>query len=64
VTKTGTMKARVLRRRGLSPGLRTRHPTQPYIAINDLPKVDNLKTAFPALWRETPVLVAQAAKGN
>jgi len=24
----------------------TKHPTQPYIAINDLPKVANLKTAF------------------
>jgi peptide-methionine (S)-S-oxide reductase len=28
------------------------HPTQPYIAINDLPKVANLKKEFPALYRE------------
>jgi peptide-methionine (S)-S-oxide reductase len=30
----------------------TRHPDQPYIAINDLPKVDHLKQMFPALYRE------------
>ncbi len=27
------------------------HPTQPYIVFNDLPKVANLKTQFPALYR-------------
>jgi peptide-methionine (S)-S-oxide reductase len=27
------------------------HPNQPYIVINDLPKVANLKTTFPALYR-------------
>jgi peptide-methionine (S)-S-oxide reductase len=26
------------------------HPTEPYIAINDLPKVEHLKTEFPALY--------------
>ena len=35
-----------------------RHPSQPYIAINDLPKVDNLKKLFPDLYRETPVTVS------
>jgi peptide-methionine (S)-S-oxide reductase len=42
----------------------TLHPSQPYIAINDLPKVAALKTLFPARYRETPILVAtaQAAK--
>ena len=35
-----------------------RHPSQPYIAINDLPKVDNLKKLFPDLYRATPVTVA------
>jgi peptide-methionine (S)-S-oxide reductase len=34
------------------------HPAQPYIAINDLPKVDNLKRLFPDLYRADPVLVA------
>ncbi|MFZ2003469.1 MAG: peptide-methionine (S)-S-oxide reductase MsrA [Stellaceae bacterium] len=36
------------------------HPTQPYIAINDLPKIEALKQAFPSLYRDTPVLVATA----
>ena len=36
------------------------NPTYPYIVVNDLPKVQNLKTVFPALYRETPVLVAGA----
>lgn len=39
----------------------TLHPSQPYIAINDLPKIANLKRLFPQLYRETPVLVAEAA---
>lgn len=33
-----------------------RHPTQPYIVYNDLPKVDNLKRLFPLLYRESPAL--------
>jgi peptide-methionine (S)-S-oxide reductase len=36
----------------------TLHPTQPYIAINDLPKVHALKQLFPSLYRDAPVLVA------
>jgi len=35
----------------------TLHPDQPYIAINDLPKLAELKRLFPARYRETPVLV-------
>ena len=35
----------------------TLHPTQPYIAINDLPKVANLKKLFADRYREEPVLV-------
>jgi peptide-methionine (S)-S-oxide reductase len=38
----------------------TIHPDQPYIATYDLPKIGNLKTMFPDVYRETPVLVAQA----
>ena len=34
------------------------HPSQPYIAINDLPKVNNLKRLFPALYLEQPTLVS------
>jgi len=37
----------------------TRHPTQPYIVINDLPKVDNLQRLFPEWFRSEPLLVAQ-----
>lgn len=38
----------------------TLHPNQPYIAINDLPKVEALKKLFPESYRATPVLVAAA----
>jgi peptide-methionine (S)-S-oxide reductase len=34
----------------------TRHPTYPYIAYNDMPKIDNLKLLFPDLYRADPVL--------
>ena len=37
-----------------------RHPTNPYIAIYDLPKVDDLKRLFPDLYREPPVTVMAA----
>ncbi len=40
----------------------TLHPTQPYIAINDAPKVAHLKSEFPALYRDKPLLVSDAAK--
>jgi peptide-methionine (S)-S-oxide reductase len=33
------------------------NPHYPYIAINDMPKVDGLKTSFPSLYRDQPVLV-------
>jgi peptide-methionine (S)-S-oxide reductase len=42
----------------------TRHPTQPYIAINDLPKVEDLRRFFPERYREAPVLVAATGIGN
>jgi len=35
----------------------TLHPDNPYIAINDLPKIANLKRSAPQLYREDPVLV-------
>jgi peptide-methionine (S)-S-oxide reductase len=34
------------------------HPTQPYIAIHDLPKVENLKQLFPTFYQASPVTVA------
>src|SRR5713101_4458207 len=36
----------------------TRNPRYPYIAINDLPKIEDLKRIFPDLYRGVPVLVA------
>ncbi|MDP8995490.1 MAG: peptide-methionine (S)-S-oxide reductase MsrA [Pseudomonadota bacterium] len=38
----------------------TLHPDQGYIAFNDLPKVANLKSLFPKLYRAEPVLVGSA----
>ena len=40
----------------------TLHPSSPYIATFDAPKIANLKTTLPEVWREKPVLVAQARK--
>jgi peptide-methionine (S)-S-oxide reductase len=37
-----------------------RHPTHPYIVINDQPKIGQLKQVFPAQYQETPVLVRSA----
>jgi peptide-methionine (S)-S-oxide reductase len=37
-----------------------RHPTYPYIVINDLPNVEALKRLFPDLYRADPVLVSSA----
>lgn len=35
-----------------------RHPTHPYIAYNDLPKVEALKRVFPDIYTEQPVLAS------
>lgn len=40
----------------------TLNPTYPYIVYNDLPKVENLKTLFPSLYSDKPVLVLAANK--
>ncbi|HXN70725.1 MAG TPA: peptide-methionine (S)-S-oxide reductase MsrA [Bradyrhizobium sp.] len=42
----------------------TLHPTQPYIAYNDLPKVDNLKKLFADNYLEKPTLVSSAKVTN
>ncbi|VVE05347.1 peptide-methionine (S)-S-oxide reductase [Pandoraea capi] len=39
----------------------TEHPTYPYIVINDLPKVKDLKRIFPTQYRDSPVLVKTAS---
>lgn len=41
-----------------------RNPNHPYIVINDLPKIDNLKKIFPRLYRTAPVLVHAAGKSG
>jgi len=33
------------------------HPDQPYIAYNDLPKIDTLKKLYPTMYRDKPVMV-------
>ncbi len=35
-----------------------RHPSHPYIAYNDIPKVENFKRVFPGLYVDQPVLAA------
>lgn len=40
----------------------TLNPTYPYIVYNDLPKVENLKSLFPQLYSDKPVLVMAANK--
>ncbi len=40
----------------------TVHPDEPYIRYNDAPKVAQLAKQFPNLYRQTPVLVADAGK--
>lgn len=38
------------------------HPSYPYIVFNDLPKLDNLKQAFPDYYRDTPVTVMASTR--
>ena len=64
VTKTGSMKATFFPAEAYHQDYATKHPYQPYIAINDAPKVENLKKMFPDVWRDQPVLVSDAAKVN
>jgi peptide-methionine (S)-S-oxide reductase len=42
----------------------TLHPNQPYIAFNDLPKVENLKKIFATDYTEKPTLVSNAKLTN
>jgi peptide-methionine (S)-S-oxide reductase len=40
------------------------NPTQPYIVINDLPKVRSLAKVWPQYWRSQPVLVRNTLSGK
>ena len=64
VTKTGTMKAAFYPAEAYHQDYATLHPNNPYIAINDAPKVENLKRMFPDAFRDKPVLVADVAKSG
>jgi peptide-methionine (S)-S-oxide reductase len=35
------------------------HPNQPYIVINDIPKVENAYAYFTQYWRDPPITVAE-----
>ncbi|MGH8277344.1 MAG: peptide-methionine (S)-S-oxide reductase, partial [Steroidobacteraceae bacterium] len=38
-----------------------KNPGYPYIVINDLPKIGNLRTMFPDYYRDSPVTVGAVA---
>jgi peptide-methionine (S)-S-oxide reductase len=42
----------------------TLHPNQPYIAFNDIPKVENLKKIFAENYIDKPTLVSKAKATN
>ena len=42
----------------------TLHPSEPYIAINDIPKVEALVRLFPDLYKSPPVLVAATQRAK
>ena len=42
----------------------TLNPTYPYIVINDLPKIENLKKLFPDNYRADPVLISVSKSTN
>ena len=64
VTKTGTMKAAFYPAEAYHQDYATLHPNNPYIVFNDAPKVENLKRMFGALFRDKPVLVADAERAG
>jgi peptide-methionine (S)-S-oxide reductase len=64
VTKTAAIQAAFYPAEDYHQDYATLHPHQPYIMFNDAPKVANLKVQFPELYREKPVLVADAAAAN
>ena len=42
----------------------TAHPNHPYIVINDLPKIEELRRLFPDQYRAAPALVADVRTGH
>ena len=60
VTKTDTDRAKFYPAEEYHQDFAVKNPRHPYIAINDLPKVDELKALFADVYRETPMTVAAA----
>jgi peptide-methionine (S)-S-oxide reductase len=59
-TKIGAVKTAFYPAEDYHQDYAVRNPFQPYIVINDAPKVTNLKKLFPDVWRDQPVTVAKA----
>jgi peptide-methionine (S)-S-oxide reductase len=64
VTKTDTLKQAFYPAEDYHQDYATLHPSQPYIAFNDLPKIENLKKLFAANYVEKPTLVSSAKVTN
>ena len=63
VTKVGPLEA-FYAAEGYHQDYLTLHPSQPYIAYNDIPKVQNLKKLFAENYTEKPTLVSAAKVTN
>ena len=63
VTKVGPLEA-FYAAEGYHQDYLTLHPSQPYIAFNDIPKVENLKKLFAENYTEKPTLVGNAKVTN
>ncbi|UGY17443.1 peptide-methionine (S)-S-oxide reductase MsrA [Bradyrhizobium septentrionale] len=63
VTKVGALEA-FYPAEGYHQDYLTLHPTQPYIAYNDIPKVENLKKIFAENYIEKPTLVSSTKATN
>ena len=58
VTQLGALKG-FYRAEGYHQDYLIHHPEQPYIVINDLPKVEKLKRLYPQFYAARPVTVAR-----
>src|ERR1700758_53779 len=63
VTKVGALQAFFVAE-GYHQDYLTLHPNQPYIAYNDIPKVENLKKIFAENYSEQPTLVSDIKVTN
>ena len=63
VTKVGSLQA-FFAAEGYHQDYLTLHPNQPYIAYNDIPKVENLKKIFAENYSEKPALVSDIKVTN